>query len=411
MRHSRLLTLIVPLFLGAAAATTAVVTTTFSTQEKKVDVEGSSSPAFDSDDESSQVVNASSQQRMRKSSSAVAIPRLDPPPSRRTPTTEALPRIPEASLLDSSIPPGPAAKLNPSAQRPSSPTDLPPPPTPDAGANVEVPAEFPPLDTIPPPIATSSPSLGGKQSSSYDVVIAMDTADLRYMDESSVVVGSPRVETPVSASSTLKATSPTPTSPTGSLNTVVQVTPAEPVKSITVAPVVTFAPTPSSADDSSSGTTKPNGRPPANGSPMECIVKDPTPAIGEEGTGAAGQPEKMSKADLVRSIGKRIKGRRKKNKDKGEERQKSKSENRARKALRTISFILGAFVACWTPYHILALVEGFCSTPPCTNSHLYMFSYFLCYANSPMNPFCYALANQQFKKTFMRILRGDLHVT
>lgn len=92
-------------------------------------------------------------------------------------------------------------------------------------------------------------------------------------------------------------------------------------------------------------------------------------------------------------------------------RQKSKSENRARKALRTISFILGAFVICWTPYHIFALVEGFCTQPPCINPHIYMFSYFLCYTNSPLNPFCYALANQQFKKTFTRILRGDLHLT
>ncbi|EFX83227.1 hypothetical protein DAPPUDRAFT_48172 [Daphnia pulex] len=128
-------------------------------------------------------------------------------------------------------------------------------------------------------------------------------------------------------------------------------------------------------------------------------------------TATATKTSTATKADLVRSIGKRIKGRRKKAAGAGEERQKSKSENRARKALRTISFILGAFVACWTPYHILALVEGFCAKPPCTNSHLYMFSYFLCYANSPMNPFCYALANQQFKKTFMRILRGDLHMT
>uniref|UniRef100_A0AAN0LJ25 Muscrinic acethylcholine receptor-like GPCR protein n=1 Tax=Polyphagotarsonemus latus TaxID=1204166 RepID=A0AAN0LJ25_9ACAR len=93
-------------------------------------------------------------------------------------------------------------------------------------------------------------------------------------------------------------------------------------------------------------------------------------------------------------------------------RQKSKSENRARKALRTISFILGAFVICWTPYHVCALIQSFCSkNSSCISHDLFYFSYFLCYANSPINPFCYAMANQQFKKTFYRILKGDFHRT
>ncbi|XP_076322747.1 muscarinic acetylcholine receptor gar-2-like [Tachypleus tridentatus] len=112
---------------------------------------------------------------------------------------------------------------------------------------------------------------------------------------------------------------------------------------------------------------------------------------------------------FVKTLGQKMKKTRRKS---TERRQKSKSENRARKALRTISFILGAFVLCWTPYHICALVEGFCSNPSgCVNYHLFYLTYFLCYANSPVNPFCYAMANQQFKKAFYRILKGDFHRT
>lgn len=416
-------------------------------QQQVTEMERSSSPAFDSDDEQSSQVTATTAAKKPTQTlpvmaagtasiaSTVAIPRLDPPPpsSRvKTPTSETLPRIPEMSSATANKMPG----------RSGSPTDLMlPPPPPRSQETVEIELEcnnadlFPPIETIPPPIATFSQPTGQQ-----DAVENMDTAELCYLDESSVVVASPRIET--THGSSLMAVHESMANSTDSLGLPLALHQPPPTKPAPApVPSVTFAPTPSSngANDdnsfgSSSGTgtsgvapLKTNGRPPSQQQPkqqqsMDGIVKDSVVATTETVTSTASPADvsttatatktsTATKADLVRSIGKRIKGRRKKAAGAGEERQKSKSENRARKALRTISFILGAFVACWTPYHILALVEGFCAKPPCTNSHLYMFSYFLCYANSPMNPFCYALANQQFKKTFMRILRGDLHMT
>ena len=91
--------------------------------------------------------------------------------------------------------------------------------------------------------------------------------------------------------------------------------------------------------------------------------------------------------------------------------QQIRCDNRTRKALRTITIILGAFACCFIPWHVLSLIIGFaCGDPtvPCVvPPTLYDISYWLCYLNSPINPFCYAFANQQFKKTFIRILRLD----
>lgn len=329
----------------------------------------------------------------------------------------------------------------------------------------------------------------------YDILTGLDGADLRYMDESSIILPSPSYESPPSSfsCSLVNPLSTAPPSPilgnttvaaantsllqtaliratvqqtnnsqspivqnkhhqlqptmsnassqthpprvfiTHQINVASQTSPtiskvhtevsvnADGMKRKPITTVVTTVSVPinlsnSTTDQFSDQLTKMSSNPPQNSSSSSI---PPTISITTNSQETKKQSESKetvdteqsgSRKDFVKSIGKRLKAKtQKKNQLIG--RQKSRTENRARKAFRTISFILGAFVACWTPYHILALVEGFCSNPPCTNEHLFMFSYFLCYANSPMNPFCYALANQQFKKTFTRILKGDFHMT
>ncbi|XP_071745873.1 muscarinic acetylcholine receptor M2 isoform X2 [Lepeophtheirus salmonis] len=110
---------------------------------------------------------------------------------------------------------------------------------------------------------------------------------------------------------------------------------------------------------------------------------------------------KRSKVIVLKTIRKKLRFRRRK-------KDKNMIENRAKKALRMISIILGAFVACWTPYHVIAILASF--YPTAVNIHVYMISYFLCYANAQINPFCYAASNQQFKNAFKRIMKGDFSI-
>lgn len=286
---------------------------------------------------------------------------------------------------------------------------------------------------------TSTSETPSPPNSRVDALVGMDTSELHFMDDSSVVVGSPTFESPTNSTSSMNETMSSaqcsPAHGTATSSSLLQAaliraaaaqqmnnqSHAVPVTKVNTAIVVDdrrmtttviVAATNADADvdddddgaiataeKSSSDTTKSGGGGGGGG-------------VGGGGSSGGGgcdydKREGSSRGDFVRIIGKRLKVKR----PKVSGRQKSKSENRARKAFRTISFILGAFVACWTPYHILALIEGFCSQPPCTNERLFLFSYFLCYANSPINPFCYALANHQFKKTLTRLMKGDFHIS
>ncbi|KAF5307326.1 hypothetical protein FQR65_LT07042 [Abscondita terminalis] len=271
-------------------------------------------------------------------------------------------------------------------------------------------------------------SLQIKSQATYDFLVGLDGGDLRFMDESSIILPSPVCDSSPPSSvlhdspaHSINVSGTTSLLQTALLRATSQIAPTakkmETEVIVTADKSVTTVINEVDNRESDTGETTPVcGMSTVSQTGNLAAITTATTLSECNQTKIYHKPdteENKIRKDFVRNLGKRLKGKKKKKEGPfgvlG--RQKSKSENRARKALRTISFILGAFVICWTPYHILALVEGFCSEPPCTNEHLFMFSYFLCYANSPLNPFCYALANQQFKKTFTRILKGDLHLT
>lgn len=463
----------------SSATVTGTSTTAESDCDKKedqIETERSSSPAFDSDDESATQTNVKKRpsvanlvmqtgamqllNNMRLNGGMLIKADLKQPPLLKYDSDKpksSLSQISEKSILDTdnhdtshnmeqtSAPTVPHSTTNvtsPTSSGFATPSDV---STTIAQRIIPPPSDFrcsPTVSESPPSHSESSRTKTVRiiktDGTSYDVLIAMDGADLRYMDESSVVIPTPTNESPPSSVTFPTATEPSSPPTMNSANitntsllqaalirataeakvtqTKANFSPPPPVKvntevSLTSGerpkPVITLV---SSTNNNAPQTSKPGD------TQISPSLKPISPAVENSevsSMAASGSGRAGSKREFVKNIGKKLKVKRSKREGlfSGIGRQKSKSENRARKAFRTISFILGAFVVCWTPYHILALVEGFCTNPPCINQHLYMFSYFLCYANSPINPFCYALANQQFKKTFTRLLRGDFHIT
>ncbi|NXU57885.1 HRH1 protein, partial [Turnix velox] len=77
-------------------------------------------------------------------------------------------------------------------------------------------------------------------------------------------------------------------------------------------------------------------------------------------------------------------------------------ENRERKAAKQLGVIMAAFMLCWIPYFVLFMVIALHGHEQFSGFH--MFTIWLGYVNSTLNPFLYPLCNQNFKKTFKKIL-------
>ncbi|XP_075676168.1 uncharacterized protein LOC113789075 [Dermatophagoides pteronyssinus] len=75
-----------------------------------------------------------------------------------------------------------------------------------------------------------------------------------------------------------------------------------------------------------------------------------------------------------------------------------------RKAAKTLSAILLAFIVTWTPYNVLVLLKTFYTGLVDPEGGWWQFAYFLCYVNSTLNPLLYALCNANFRRTYVRIL-------
>ncbi|XP_046390186.1 5-hydroxytryptamine receptor-like [Ischnura elegans] len=85
--------------------------------------------------------------------------------------------------------------------------------------------------------------------------------------------------------------------------------------------------------------------------------------------------------------------------------QESLEAKRERKAAKTLAIITGAFVVCWLPFFVMALVMPLCLS--CTlNDHVSSLFLWLGYFNSTLNPVIYTIFSPEFRNAFKRILCG-----
>lgn len=87
------------------------------------------------------------------------------------------------------------------------------------------------------------------------------------------------------------------------------------------------------------------------------------------------------------------------------DKKESLEAKRERKAAKTLAIITGAFVVCWLPFFIMALLMPLCDACYISN-YLQSFFLWLGYFNSTLNPVIYTIFSPEFRQAFKRILCG-----
>ncbi|XP_055915921.1 5-hydroxytryptamine receptor 2A isoform X3 [Eupeodes corollae] len=78
---------------------------------------------------------------------------------------------------------------------------------------------------------------------------------------------------------------------------------------------------------------------------------------------------------------------------------------RERKAAKTLAIITGAFVVCWLPFFLMALLLPLCEDCNFSDAAASFFLW-LGYFNSTLNPVIYTIFSPEFRQAFKRILFG-----
>ncbi|KAI2650272.1 Alpha-2A adrenergic receptor [Labeo rohita] len=77
-------------------------------------------------------------------------------------------------------------------------------------------------------------------------------------------------------------------------------------------------------------------------------------------------------------------------------------QNREKRFTFVLAVVIGVFVICWFPFFFTYTFTAFCEC--CVNETLFKFFFWFGYCNSSLNPIIYTIFNNDFRRSFKKIL-------